>query len=220
VPDEQITPREYWRGRWQWAKANTKLWTADKFVSGPIVAVIALALQWKEGIRLMIPTVQIAITVVGAYGIVLFGSLLMNLLYHAPVALERERSTTISERDSELTRIRKEQEAPPGGYSAAEMQRLARYHLDGNELFNVHISPNVAHPQRELEKWGERYDEWREKILNILHPRDMVTFQALHTAGDETVAMAGGVLNYTHGSLRGRLYAELKRLEKIMNRSD
>jgi hypothetical protein len=106
MPDEQITPRDYWRGRWRWAKANTKLWTADKFVSGPIVAIIALALQWREGIRLMIPTIQIAITVVGAYGIVLFGSLLMNWLYYAPVALERERREEIARIGTDLEKFR------------------------------------------------------------------------------------------------------------------
>jgi hypothetical protein len=212
-----ITEREYWRERRQWAVASTDLWSRGKLVSGPLVGIIAYFLQWDLGLRLMVPTLQFIVTLIASYFLVACVQLVLNWVYYGPVALERERLETIHRRDNELEEIRKAQAAIPGAYTQGEIATLARLSREGNELYKVHISQNSADAQLELDKWIETHDTWRDKILAILRDRDVAIFEALVTAGDQTIGHQGA-LNQVHGNRRGQIVAELKRLERIMSR--
>jgi hypothetical protein len=53
-----ITEREYWRARREWAFQHTELWTKGKFVTGPIVGIVAFLLQGWLGLRLIAATFQ------------------------------------------------------------------------------------------------------------------------------------------------------------------
>jgi hypothetical protein len=107
-----LTEREYWRERRKWALAHTELWTRGKFISGPLVGILAFILQLEWGLRLVIPTVQFVVTLVAAYFIVALAQVIINWVYYAPVALERIRLREIEELTNENKNLNKKEEKP------------------------------------------------------------------------------------------------------------
>jgi hypothetical protein len=215
----QITEREYWRARREWAFQHTELWTKGKFITGPIVGIVAFLLQGWLGLRLIAATFQLIVTLIAAYFIVALVQLIANWIYYAPVADDRERAVAIADLKDELEKARNAQAKTPSGYSQSEIAKLGRLQREGNELSKVVISVNSANVIRERDAWLKKHDDWHENVLSILRDRDAAIFEALVTAGDQTKGHAQAI-DRVHGDRRGQLFAELERLTRILGRHE
>ncbi len=213
-----ITESQYWAARFQWARANTDLWTRKKFVSGPIVGIIAYFLQWELGLRLMIPTLQFIITIIVAYFLVALFSLVGNWIYYAPVVLERERVGSIDDLTQDLKQAHAALAPDSRPYSELQLTKLSRLKQEGRSLLEHHISPNQSGARQELETWIKNHREWRREILEILNEKDATVFEAPVTFTNTNFQIPGlpAAFNLDHARLRNQLLGEISRLEEIL----
>jgi hypothetical protein len=107
-----VAESEYWRERRKWGYAHTELFTKGKFITGPIIGIVAFLLQWWLGLRVGAATFQFIATLIVAYFAVAIVQLIANWIYYAPVALERERLNEIELKDRELLTLKAVSAAP------------------------------------------------------------------------------------------------------------
>lgn len=219
-----ITEHQYWRERRQWAFAHTELWTKGKFITGPIVGIVAFLLQWWLGLRLMSATLQFIATVIAAYFIVALGQFIANWIYYSPVVLERERADEIArqelgirEKDKTIVELTKPIDCP---YSELQLTKLARLKQEGQSWLHHNISPNQNQSvaRHELETWIKDHRGWRKEIVEILNEKDATIFEAPIAFTNTNVQIPGlpAPYNLDHARSRNQLLGEIRRLEEIL----
>jgi hypothetical protein len=210
------TPKEqnyYWRWLIQigrQARSNVR-----ELVVGLIIALAILLLQVHNGTLVVTDFRPDAISTFWPY-IAAIGLYVAYAAIRAPLILDRERATTIGNRENDLATIRAAQ-AASGPYTPSQLATLGRLSRDGREQYKITISPNSPNPRQEVDLWLKNHLDWREEVLSILSDRDIVAFQRPVTASYETTGTQG-TSNQIQGIQRGHLLAELDRLDKIIKR--